>query len=84
MYEILRLWIDCMENTNAYGFSTIGFVNSKEEAERICNLEFLEKKGYPLEYAFGYDKFVPRFKYKEVKNLENLNLKELKNIQIDH
>ena len=53
MFLIKRLWIDTMENQDAYGFKDVGVVTTKEEAIRICNLEFVPKAQHPwpLNYA---------------------------------
>lgn len=81
MFLIERLWIDTLENQDAYGFKAIGFVSSRKEAERICGLEAIPKRKYPwpLEYAnefIGAD--VPRFRATEIKSLAGLDLDQLK------
>lgn len=81
MYLIERLWIDTMENRNAYGFEAIGIVESIEEAERISNLEQIPKSQHPwpLQYA---DEFkgntVPRFRTIKMPNLNNMTISMLK------
>jgi hypothetical protein len=83
VYLIKRLWIDPLENDNAYGFESIGFVSTKEEADRICSLKYISKKTcpWPLEFAFEFKgDSVPMFKAEEVKILNSLTLEELSNV----
>ena len=83
MHTIHRLWIDTLENRNAYGFELIGFVTSKEEADRICSLELVPKSEYPwpLDYAYEFKgDSVPRFISKEIKNITGLSLAALKGV----
>ena len=53
MYIIKKLWVDPMENRDAYGYDLVGFVDTKEEADKICNSSFIPKSKYPwpLNYA---------------------------------
>lgn len=81
---IERLWIDTMENHNAYGFKTIGFVTTRDEADRICNLEKVLKSKYPwpLDHAHEFKgDSVPRFRAKEVNNIEGLTIEQLRTFQ---
>ena len=39
MFIIKRLWIDSMENRDAYGYEEIGVVQTKDEADRIKRKE---------------------------------------------
>lgn len=81
MFVIKRLWIDTLENRNAYGFEDIGVVATKEEADRICSLENVPKAKYPwpLNYAIGFNgDSVPRFVAKELRDISGLTLDQLK------
>lgn len=83
IFTIHRLWIDVLENRDAYGFELIGKVNTKEEADRICSLEYIPKSKYPwpLKYAHEFKgDSVPKFICKEVKDISNLSLEELKSL----
>ena len=81
-FIIYRLFIDTLENRakDAYGFKLIGFVETKEEAERIASLEFIDKSKYPwpLEYATEFENNVPRFIYRKLNNISDSTLEELK------
>lgn len=81
MYLIKRLWIDPLENRNAFGYEVIGFVKSKKEANRICNLEQVLRSAHPwpLRGAPGLKgESIPRFRAEEIINLNNMTLKKLK------
>jgi hypothetical protein len=83
MYIISKLWIDPMENRNAYGFIPIGVVTTKEEADRICGLEMILKSDYkwPLSYANEFKgEYVPRFTCEKVKDLTGMTIEELKRV----
>ena len=83
MFTIHRLWVDSLENHNAYGFTLIGKVNTKEEADRICSLESVPKKRHPwpLDFASEFKgDSVPSFICKEVKDISGLSLEELKRL----
>jgi len=72
MYLIKRLWVDKMENHNAYGYESFGFVQTKEEADQICCLNSIRKSdyGYPLSLAHEFPgDFVPQFVAEELKPL---------------
>ena len=80
MYLIERLWIDTMENRDAYGFEAIGIVESIEEAERISNLEQIPKSKYqwPLGCASEFKgNAVPRFRAIKMPNLNTMTIKQL-------
>lgn len=80
MYLIERLWIDTMENRNAYGFTAIGVVESQEEVDRISNLEHVPKSKYPwpLDYAYEYKgDTVPRFRAKKMNDLAGVPMEQL-------
>ena len=84
MFIILRLWIDTMENCNAYGFDVIGYVDTKEEAERITSLGHVPKALYPwpLKYAWDFNgDTVPRFIVREIVELSGMRLDDLLAIQ---
>lgn len=84
MFLIKRLWIDPLENRNAYGFEEIGIVITKEEADRICSLEEVPKEKYPwpLNYAREFPKdTVPRFISIELVNIDGFDLESLKRIK---
>lgn len=64
MFLVKKLWIDPLENRNAYGYNVVGFARTKEEADRICNSEFVKKSDYPwpLDYCTEFKgDFVPRY-----------------------
>ena len=72
IYIIKKLWVDTLENRNAYGFEIIGFVFDKAEAERISNLNEIPKSNYPwpLNYAHEFEgDNVPEFIYEEVQEI---------------
>lgn len=80
MYLIEKLWIDVLENRDAYGFETIGYVESIDEARRICSLKYIKKEDYlwPLEYACEFKgSTIPVFRYKTLKCLDNKEVDEL-------
>ena len=81
MYLIERLWIDDLENKNAYGFIPIGYVKTLQEAEYICNLQHIPKKEYPwpLNYAHEFKgDTVPVFRMKEITDLTGKTLGQIK------
>tara|TARA_Y100001951_G_C11129171_1_gene177249 strand:- start:327 stop:575 length:249 start_codon:yes stop_codon:yes gene_type:complete len=82
MFLIKRLWIDTLENRDAYGFEPIGFVVSEDEANRIAQLEFVPKDKYPwpLKYADFEGDTVPRFVAERVTLLDGLTLEDLSEI----
>ena len=72
MFIIKRLWIDSMENRDAYGYEEIGVVQTKDEADRIRGLEYIPKSKYPwpLDYAYEFKgDNVPRFIAKEITSI---------------
>jgi hypothetical protein len=81
MYLIERLWVDPLENRNAYGFKVIGCVSATEEADRICSLEFVKKSDFPWP-LWRANEFkgneVPRFRANEIKELDGYGLEQLK------
>lgn len=78
MYLIKRLWVDPSENRDAYGYTSIGVVSNKGKAERICNLEFVKKNGWPLAYAHQFKgDFVPRFIMQEIVNIDCFSANKL-------
>lgn len=80
MFLIERIWIDTLENRDAYGFKAIGVVATREEADRICGLESIRKSNYPwpLKYANEFQgDTVPRFKATELRSLDGLGLEQL-------
>ena len=81
MFLIKRLWIDTLENRNAYGFEDIGTVETKEEADRICSLEEVPKAKYPWPFKYATEfkgDSVPRFVAKEQRDIGGLTLEQLK------
>ena len=80
MYLIKRLWIDTLENRNAYGFEPIGIVSTKKEAERINTMCQIPKSDYPwpLAYATEFEgSTVPKFQIEKMTNLNNMTMKQL-------
>lgn len=83
MFLIERLWIDTLENRDAYGFTAIGVVPSKSDADRIATMEMVKKSDYPwpLKYATEFEgPCVPRFKATEMKDLSGFTIDQLKNV----
>ena len=83
MFLIKKLWIDTSENRNAMGFKEIGVVGTKEEADRICAMENVQKSAYPwpLNYSH-YQGFtgdsVPRFVAMRLSDLTGMSHEQLK------
>lgn len=80
VYLIERLWVDPMENRNAFGYKPIGVVESKREADRIIELEHVSKKDHPwpLNYSNTSGDTVPRFRAEEIPDLKGMSLEHLK------
>jgi capsid portal protein len=81
LFIIKRLWIDSMENRDAYGYEEIGFVQTNDEADRICGLEYIPKSKYPwpLDYAYEFKgDNVPRFIAKEITDISGMGIDQLK------
>lgn len=81
MFLIERLWIDPMENRDAYGYTPIGVVQTKEEADRICGLELVQKSEYPWPLGSAFEikgDSVPRFRAKEIRDLNGMTADQLK------
>ena len=81
MYLISRLWIDPDMNQNAYGYEPIGIVNTREEAERISESEWILKlkQPWPLKYAYEFDgDSVPVFISKELPDITGQGVETLK------
>ncbi len=73
IYIIKKLWINPSKNTNAYGYSTIGYVYSKEETKLICDKHFILKSEFPwpLDYAFEFEgERVPLFISEQISSLD--------------
>jgi len=84
MFLIKRLWIDPLENRDAFGFEPVGFVVSGDEATRITQLEFVSKTQYPwpLNHAHNFKgDSVPRFIAEEVRAVDGLNLEQLRGLE---
>jgi len=84
VYLIERLWIDTMENRDAYGYKPIGIVIPEEEVVRICTMEHIPKSKYPwpLKYASEHEgDTVPRFRASKMNNLEGMTFEQLLNIK---
>lgn len=64
VWLIERLWIDHLENHNAYGYEAIGFVSSEERARQICISSYIPTSYYPwpLEVSFGKNKEVSEYR----------------------
>lgn len=77
IYVIYELWIDTLENRDAYGYKELCYTASKEDAERLCNSKFIKKSEYPwpLNYAHEFEgDSVPRYIYKELQPLADICL----------
>ena len=67
IYLIERLWI----SEGTYGFTPIGAVETKEEADRICGLKFVDNADHALD-------FPGQFKATKLKMLDGMSLGRLK------
>ena len=69
IYLIEKMWLDPMENHNAFGYRTEGYVDSLKEAESIVDAsKFVEKeKCWQLQYY----PLMREYRFKEVTKMEN-------------
>lgn len=77
VWVIKELWVDQMENRDAYGYKAIGFVSSEGRARQICNSSYIPTSFYPwpLEVSFGKNKEIPEYKAVYLPCLDFINLK---------
>lgn len=47
VWLVKKLWVDPLENREAYGYDVVGYVTDPEEAERISKLATIPKSKYP-------------------------------------
>lgn len=68
IWLIERLWVDPLENHNAYGYTVVGFVTDELEALNIVESEKILKSKYPwpLEYHPQRGLYVDRYKATEI------------------
>jgi hypothetical protein len=69
IFLIERMWLDPLENEScrAMGYECFRYVETLEEAEKFCKESSkLTNKDC---WAIGRNKELPRFRYKEIKNL---------------
>jgi hypothetical protein len=72
IYLIEKIWIDDLENHNAYGYDVVGFVETEKEAKEIVDQGGRTKKGdcwqINIRIEAGMIKEFPtKYKYTEVK-----------------
>jgi hypothetical protein len=73
-YSVAQLWIDTMENHNAYGYSMIGFTSDENLIKQLN--EIVVKKDmfpYPLNYVQNNQDTVPWFKIREITLLNDIS-----------
>jgi len=73
IYLIKKLWIDPLENVDAWGYEPVGYVTMKSIAEMICasTVRRRDRHPWPLDYVPGPDPdFVPVYIYEEISPFE--------------
>ena len=74
MYSVAQLWVDPMENHNAYGYTMIGFTSNENLIEQLNEIVVKKKMfPYPLDYIQIGSDSVPRFKIREVSLLNSMD-----------
>jgi len=73
IYLIEKTWIDNLENRNAWGYETIGFVEKLEEAVKIVELGGRHKKDDCWEMNVEVNdrckkEYPAKYRYKEIEN----------------
>lgn len=74
VYSIFQLWIDTLENRNAYGYALIGYSSDENLINQLK--EIVVKKSmfpYPLDYIQNNSDSVPQFKIREIPLLNDIN-----------
>jgi len=66
MFIIQRLWYCPLENRDPIAWHTVGYVTTKEEADRIISLDVFNTSisPYPLETYLGKNKLISRYRIK--------------------
>jgi hypothetical protein len=68
---IKKLWLDPLENRDAWGYENCGYVDTEVEAIEIANSEFKVKSGWPLDYIpSDSDAEVPVYKYEKIESFK--------------
>lgn len=72
MWLVRKLWVDPLENRDAYGYRVVGYVTDAKEAERISNLAKIPKSKYPwpLDYHPEQGDYVSVYKVTELKQFD--------------
>lgn len=72
IWIVKRLWIDPLENRDAYGYDVIGYVTDAAEADRISKLEMIPKSKYPwpLDYHDEPGDYVSLYKVTKLEPFE--------------
>lgn len=73
VYSVGQLWVDTLENHNAYGYEIIGYTTN-EELVKLLKTFRLEKAKYPypLNYIQNQQDTVPQFEIKELPHLNSI------------
>ena len=77
IYLVKKLWVDELENRDAYGYKAIGVAKSKKVADAYRNARPVLKSQhpYPLDYATQFPgDHVPTYLVEELKLLNGENL----------
>lgn len=71
LYAIEKIWIDPLENqySAAVGYDTVGYANTKEEAEEIVSKGGVLPKGA----CWAVSEDMPKFRYKRLNPFEVQN-----------
>ncbi len=77
IYLIEKTWIDNLENRNAWGYSPVGFVKTKKEAEEIVEKggRHKEKDCWEMDVMFRVSiakDYPTKYRYKEITRMEKL------------
>jgi hypothetical protein len=84
MWLIERLWIDTLENRDAYGWKPIGISTNEDDKNLIVNSSFIRKDVFPwpLKYAHELPNPVPRFRATKIEIVQSTmtDLRAMKSI----
>lgn len=73
VYNISQLWVDTLENHNAYGYDSIGFTTNDELVKELLKIQVPKSMfPYPLNYVQNKSDSVPRFVVTEMKHLSDI------------
>ena len=68
IYLIEKLWIDALENRDAWGYDIIGFIINEKEAIEFCKKgKIYTDKEYP--YPLKYVGDLPEYQYKKLEKI---------------